>query len=484
MKSFSLELFPQETLYSYVVRARLLSGEPSSSDFLREFIGTAHCQLYSHFPSYVPVIEKEARLGANWIIDHHTLLPYFTAFLSSNVATRSRNDLLQGQAKELHSRLSIIANRIPQIHEQKFCPVCANSDIQRFGVAYWHVCHQLPFIRVCPEHNLWLIGASVKRGMLCLPPQQFNEHVECPCLPEKVQLFADISHQLYENNLEPLNPSRIVDCYLTELKLKGFCSCSGSVRQQAWLRSLKCFWNDSLSSELSNALFNNRAGLNYPRCIFYHPKARYHPVKHILVIGQLYGSLGGFLQRYEDKAYQPNLHAPSEHIFLPRVQEFNVGILFCELGRGSSLRQAAKRAEVSVGFAKSIALQNGFNVERRAQWIFATERKQILNWLMEGRKTQDIAKAMECSVGAVEQLLTQNPPIKRLRAKLRFQNKRHKHRKQILEFLSINPSARRSDFQRCVGASYSWCFKNDKTWLYQHLPTEVPRRERYNGGKK
>lgn len=103
-----------------------------------------------------------------------------------------------------------------------------------------------------------------------------------------------------------------------------------------------------------------------------------------------------------------------------RVPQYKIVRLLNELNKGGSLRQSAKKSGVSTGFAKSTALQHGIEIERRAQWLFSSERKQVLDWLKEGRKTQDIANFMGCSVGSIEQLLTQYPAIKTLRKKLRY----------------------------------------------------------------
>ncbi len=479
MKSFSLELLPQETLYSYVVRSRLLSGVPSSRDFLQEMLGTAHCQLYSNFPSYIPQVALEARLTADWLIDNHTLFPYFASFLSPEVEKRSRKTLLSGQAKELHSRLSIVANRLPQACEHKFCPECVNRDLKEFGVAYWHTCHQLPYTQVCPEHYLWLVSMPMKRRSLSLPSQLLQNKVPRTKIPKKVLLFSKLSNELCSQKLIALEQSRVLECYLTALQFKGLCTHAGSIHQKAWLNHITAFWKETLPCKLSDALFNSRAEMNYPRCIVYQPYAQHHPIKHILVIGQLYGSLNKFLSCYKDESYKFVQVDTVKPKLKPRVPHSKVQRLLKQLCDGSSLRQAAKSAGVSVGFAKSIALQNGVEIDRRAQRLFGYERKQILDQLRKGLKTNEVALAMQCSIGAVEQLLTQFPAIKILRKKLMFYNKRYRHRKAILSYLAQHNLVTRGEVITHVGPAYSWCYKNDKSWLYENLPTEIPRNRRY-----
>ena len=87
---------------------------------------------------------------------------------------------------------------------------------------------------------------------------------------------------------------------------------------------------------------------------------------------------------------------------------------------------------------------------------------------------------MRCSVGAVEQILTQFPAVKKLREKLRYYQKRYRHRQSIIFHLRKRSRATRGEIQKQLRASYYWCYKHDKKWLYQNLPSESPRGERYN----
>lgn len=481
MKSFSLELLPHETMYSYMVRSRFSSAEPSTRTCLKELVGNAHCQLHSSFPCYIPHVAEESGRNVTWLVDNHTIFPYFSSFLPPEIQEQSRMGLLRGQVKELPSRLSLIANRIYQPCILKYCPRCVNNDLKSFGVAYWHVIHQLPFIQFCPIHAVVLANEPVKRRTLILPPQARCSKLNGPIASEKELLFTSISQGLLIKGIPRFNLSRVTESYKAALQLSGFCTPSGTIHQSDWAASLQTFWKYGLPSELSTSLFKDRAKLNFPRCVLYQPNALHHPAKHILLIGQLFGSLNEFLRCYRDESFIFTQYVNDNLERKPRVPNQKLRRLQKELGQGKSLRQASKNAQVSVGYAKSFALKNCFEIDRRAQRLFAGERKLILDRLKEGVETKGIANEMQCSVGAVEQLLTQHPEIKQLRVKLRFNNKRNKHRKAILKFLDYSTAAKRNDIKTSCGAAYTWCYKNDKNWLYKMLPEAIPREERYRG---
>ena len=275
-----------------------------------------------------------------------------------------------------------------------------------------------------------------------------------------------------------MDPERVKATYLHALKIKGLLTLEGSVKQIIWNQTLERLWCDLIPKKVYSALFGNKKFRPFPTNLIYQPKAQHHPMKHLVVILHLFGSFEKFLDAYR------NLELPHPESPIPtreanETTDKKVSILLSRLTSGDSLRQAARAAKVSVGFAKSTALQNSIEIERRAQRLFGGERKQIKDMLLAGIKTQEIAHAMECSVGAVEQILTQFPEIRRLRERLRFYQKRHSNRQRLTTYLKENPDATRGEVKNNESAAYYWCYKHDNEWLYQTLPNEIPRTERY-----
>ena len=53
---------------------------------------------------------------------------------------------------------------LPVLEERRylrFCPQCAKEDREERGETYWHREHQIPRIRVCPKHRLFLENSSI-----------------------------------------------------------------------------------------------------------------------------------------------------------------------------------------------------------------------------------------------------------------------------------------------------------------------------------
>jgi hypothetical protein len=485
MKSFSLELYPNETLYSYLVRSRLLSGYPSSRDFLQEFIGSAHCQLSAVLPSFIPQLAQETQVSAQVLIEQHTLFSYLKAFLNPQVAEQTYSYLLQGNAKELHSQLSLTANRLKCAKQLKYCPVCAINDINTYGVAYWHINHQLPWMVICIEHQQWLVSKTCNRRALLLPEQTLELQLVGFEIPERVNLFAQLSQDLLEQGNDSLNLSRLVECYLARLVSHELSTNTGSIRQAQWFENIKQYWEGSLSTELSSQLIEQRSSTSFPTCLIYQPHAQHHPVKHLLIIGYLFGSLNEFFSCYHDPQFSFRnavdlMKVQQKQSAFQRINNLKLKIIQ-QLKTSASLRSVAKGFGVSVTFVKNIAIQESISINTRAQRIFSPERSKIKSMLKKGTSTEKIAAKMKCSTAAVEQVLTQHPAIKTIRTNLRYFKLQQCHRKCISGFIAKDPGITRGNLQKLARASYTWLFKHDKAWLYETLPKAIPRKDRYKG---
>lgn len=86
---------------------------------------------------------------------------------------------------------------------------------------------------------------------------------------------------------------------------------------------------------------------------------------------------------------------------------------------------------------------------------------------------------MQCSVASVEQILAQNPDIVQQRKDSRVAETRKKHRDAIQTLINTQKYLRRTDVQKAARAAYTWLYKNDADWLYQQLPAETPREQRW-----
>lgn len=149
--------YPDELWYSVLCRYHLRTGNATSAATFRElFEGRDHAPLGSFLPNdSIYSIAKQLPEGTLDIEDialNHTLFKYIFRFQP----LEQKNHIL---SMTKHGKIDFpvkIATPYESM-ELKSCPVCMQEDMKRYGEAYWHLSHQIPYVSVCHEHRCRLI---------------------------------------------------------------------------------------------------------------------------------------------------------------------------------------------------------------------------------------------------------------------------------------------------------------------------------------
>ena len=97
---------------------------------------------------------------------------------------------------------------LPVLEERRylrFCSLCAKEDREKYGETYWHREHQIPRIRVCPRHRLYLgnstipIHSKTTPGLFDAESEVPENAVFRPCESEReiefTQYVLDVFHK-------------------------------------------------------------------------------------------------------------------------------------------------------------------------------------------------------------------------------------------------------------------------------------------------
>ena len=166
-----------------------------------------------------------------------------------------------------HATLSLRQLTFHDTTALRYCPLCAEADLARFGMAYWHRLHQLPVVRCCPEH-----GES-----LCLMPLKLAElHQSFPS-PREISLnraetpagrfqttpfWRDLAKTVSRAFGTPVSSGEeIIDAtLLAELRTRRLVTPEGVVRVKELQRQLTpLLWGDeSAEKEHTTRIFLSR----------------------------------------------------------------------------------------------------------------------------------------------------------------------------------------------------------------------------------
>jgi transposase len=480
--SFENRLKPGETLYSGLVRWSLLYGYPSCRDAIAEILKIDNRQLHSSLPTYINELSRHVSMSPNDIVNHHTLLPLFKAFISKEKYILLHNGLASGTITAVHSKLSLIANRVKHPKVLRYCRSCTSADYSQYGHTIWRIEHQLPFIQHCAVHNERLIQLAILRRQMELPPIHGQKRFDPKVISDQDYEFDSLLSSAFKFSSPVFFSDEIRTCYLSRLKQLDLATSADSIRMSLLKSRLKSHWSgisDFALNECISNLLSNNAEHSFPANIFYQPNSFHHPVKHFLIIGFLYGNWEHFIDAY-GKGYlgchylNPN-NRDIKRKHLVAVENMAVRLL----KQGASMRKVSKLTKMSMAFVKRVAKNNSLEVDSRPQFLFQREQKAVIKLAKTGVSAQKIAEKICCSVGAVEQIISQTPGVVEARKNIRFANTRRKYRNRLLRAIVI--ITRRTDIQSKERSAYTWLFKNDRTWLYEQLPEPVSRNQRYLG---
>jgi len=139
--------YPDELFYSICARFADRMQYPSRAAVVVELFGcqtaAAIADLPTRLDSVVATLPPGHHYTTDYIIDQHTLLPFFGPFMPLERLNRLRADMRSAtNGSGIYRRAGIATGRIPRREWLQFCPQCIKEDrleIQSV-MDLWHPC--------------------------------------------------------------------------------------------------------------------------------------------------------------------------------------------------------------------------------------------------------------------------------------------------------------------------------------------------------
>lgn len=462
------KIYQDETIYSVVQRLVTLECASSYRYAAKSLFQTSSIQFCSAFPSVVPLLSRRFDcLPEHWI-EHHSVLPHYRAFTPKDYFLNAVSHFKNGEGEKVFKDLSLIANRQCSGLKMRFCPQCAIEDNDTFGFSYWHVKHQLTGAFACLKHRIPLVNQSISR-------KRFDNWPCCDVTGRRLASEVELKLVRFAGYFQYHRSERfrhnLCDIYKARLHEMGFLTKCAHVR----LKPLRLSMMEALKPVLDysevRVIFDDARYPPYPSCVLTNRVAAISPLKHFLMMTFLFDSVSDLINNdigYLPEEVQVNTSTKGQ-------DNGEIIEIMHDLKEGASLRHVAGCTGHSIAYIKKVAITAGVAIETREQKLFATERRQIAIKLLTGKHTEDIAKEFNCSKGAIEQILSQHPDIVTLRKLRRKYNKMKSMRQSLKDTIRSITRPRRQDVKCANSAAYMWLYKNDRQWLYAHLPESIPR---------
>lgn len=122
-----------------------------------------------------PQICEVLGTDADQLLQHHTPLPYASAFAAPDIHRRCWLDAIAGV--ESPPLRALMGNALSAPGLRKYCAACMREDRIDYGESYWHLSHQLPGVLACTRHGQALRWTSLLFGLK--GPEHISLPLEC-----------------------------------------------------------------------------------------------------------------------------------------------------------------------------------------------------------------------------------------------------------------------------------------------------------------
>jgi hypothetical protein len=464
-------IYPNETIFSWLTRAYLLSGYVNTKVFYLSVFNTAKVRIHPYLNNRLNQLSAQSLHTGSELLNHHTLYPLFKTFALKENQENLKSKLLSNEVLAV-STAGITQFNFPLFHGHKYCPSCVKEDIKKYGCGYWHIQHQIPAVCCCYRHGILLKGVEagdIKLDKkLILPSRNGKSVIAAQIDILFAQFTADTLNHL--QNEEALDHYQSL--YSQQLNIKNLLSRAGQLRSKKivaelheYCQSLTTLNSNELSipDELLSFNFIGRLCCSGD----YHGS---HPVKHLLFSFWLFDG-------HPDALFGPNVKAkPCSR--KPPKNSYKDSVIIEMLHNGDSYNSIYRQTGRSSCYIKRIASLNKIDCQSNGKKISRVMVRTILMKALLGQHRLSIAQLFDISIGSVEQIISTEPVLVAWRKYLRYQNKKLPYISEITSYVDNNPACMRKDVKANCNAAFFWCFLYEKEWLNSILPkAHKPKRQ-------
>ena len=452
---------PDETLFSRYVRHMTVLGM-HENDYLKLLFNRSRVSIHPYITIGITRASKISREDELTIYKQQTLGRFFAYF-----TTHKSDDIYQGMLGD-NGDIAFRASQLASFRESeslslKYCPLCAKEDIRCHGVSYWHLSHQVPGVESCSNHQV------------CLTHQELptRPHIKLGLLPDadvEAKKSCKLSYK-FANFIRTLLTKITIDRSQYDKN-----SLIEKVKKHGYLLGGKNFNRAELTLDLFN--FTNKL-IHCDKKLLPYSETDYrylsyllsaqvaqHPFKYLLV--------DFWLNNIKNvKSIVPATGAKKTELIKNETIEKHCITL---LKKYESLAEISRLTGKSRCYVKSVAMKQKISFQKKPYILSELVIEQIIAMAYKGFHRSTIAKEHQISNGSVEQIISSETGLVKIRRRYKFESKRRRYKVQILRAMQQNPLALKQEIKEFCYAAFHWLYRNERDWLNSSLPTPVKPR--------
>lgn len=485
-------IYPDEIFFSWVGRFSSISGYTRHTDILLELFGQENISYNLYYPEGLDFLCAQLpasfNITSDYIIENHTVFPFFRPFLTQE----NQRIIIKGMKTKgkyhLKDMMGANSGYIFNDNIIKVCLECFKEDVAKYGEGYIHRTHQIPGNFICLKHNKFFMQLDVsdvlvRRHFVDINnlTDRFTSGLNDIIQNEYIKLAQDMNI-LLNGDLENYDILKIIEKYKNKLILKKYRTTSGTLHNIKLIKDLLNFYSVDFITTLSSNI-DDKSILNRSSWVHYitrERKQKIHPIRHLLFIRFLFGSVQEFIdysvlidliKPFGDGPW-PCLNYAADHCNLPVVSNF-------KLAKNAITGKPTGIFECSCGF---IYLRNGPDSKENDKYrrdyvrkyghVWEKKVKELLE--LRGYKANDVGKILHCKGETIVHHATRlgignykaSNPVKGTKSSSLLEQ----YKKDILSYMSKNPNALRKDINKYLKKAYFYMLKYDRDWFEKNLP--------------
>ncbi len=484
---------------------------PSSKALLQELFGdlaaTAIFCLPNRLGFLADSLPKGVSLTVDHIIDQHTNLPFFSAFLPPERIQLIREDMTTGNGAAAYMRSGIMASSIKSPLSLRFCSSCLKEDEVEVEEGYWHRAHQLPGITICHLHGILLESSTVsmqagRNSLLFISAREATSPIRPAAMAHKTSdnevmlKLAREANWLLEHPQQGHSSQNLHKRYLRLLIERGLATHTGSIHAEKLLGEFGKFYSPRLLNQL-NCEFSGKDQnkTNWLLRLVRRPKHSQHPLYHLLLMQFLGYTVDKFFQLPEELNFfgegpWPCLNPASEHRGEGKISACEIsyrgknhrptGTFSCECGFVYARTGPDETPENRYRISKMKAFGHVWEDDLRHLWVDSAlsisgiAARLEVDPLTVRRHAERLQLAAS---GSKRRALSLNPTLrlKAVSSMAEHTRKRRRHRALWLEAMKGRPKPRMKSLRGSLPRTYAWLIQNDAAWLMAHRPKPSKR---------
>lgn len=394
---------------------------------------------------------EESELTPEYFIENHTILPFYKPFIPTERYQNAVQNLKNGAVNAVLSGLGITAGSICSLNGIKYCPQCIIEDRELYEKAYIHRTHQLQGAFACGKHNMVLnvINKQIDKGDGLFDINSYegfeDDAQTLDSMNENILALTSDLYLIMANTHSIGSLDTLRKKYIARMHEREYISPMGLINQV------------KLHSEFMN--FYPRNFLNQMQCqvniddenswlrIITRKKIKVvHPIRHLLFIRFLFGSIEQFIL-YKKTQYHPFGEPP-----YPCMN--NESNHFEALLIDTCVINTNHITSKSIGTFKC----------SQCHYTYSLDEIDFISYGFE------LSKCMIQRVDFEKANGMNNPKQMMMEEKYKI---------EIDELLLNGTNLSRRDIIKKCSNAYRWLYKHNREWLLERIPTIKKHKDFY-----